>query len=138
MKKMRLFYTILIGLIVFSSCTNNEDSERNNDIIIGKWRTIEIYESNEPVSILSCTSEYFKEFKSNKTLAGFIVTPNTFPDPCNQVYADLGLTWQNLGNSNYKFKSATGAEYISKMYKVDENLIEEYFDGITKIVYEPY
>jgi hypothetical protein len=72
MKKMRLFYTILIGLIVFSSCTNNDNSERNNDIIIGKWRTIEIYESNEPVSILSCTSEYFKEFKSNKTVAGFI------------------------------------------------------------------
>ena len=49
MKKNWIYYTILIGLMIFSSCSNNDDSNRNNDIIIGKWRTIEIYESNVAV-----------------------------------------------------------------------------------------
>ncbi|UPQ78098.1 hypothetical protein M0M57_10735 [Flavobacterium azooxidireducens] len=137
MKIMRLLYVFLAGFMLFSSCSNNND-DSNNDIIIGKWRTIERYESDEPQEILPCTLEYYKEFKSNNTVAGFIVTPNTFPDPCNQVYTDFGLIWENTGNSNYKFKTTTGTEYTIKIYKVGENLVEEYPDGITKLVYEPY
>jgi hypothetical protein len=137
MKIMRLLYVFLAGLMLFSSCSNNSD-DSNNDIIIGKWRKIEHYESDEPQEILPCTLEYYKEFKSNNTVAGFIVPPGTFPDLCNQVYTDFGLIWKNTGNSNYKFKTTTGTEYTIKIYKVGENLVEEYAGGITKLVYEPY
>jgi len=54
------------------------------------------------------------------------------------VYLDTGVIWTNLGENNYKFTLPNGIEYISKMYKVGENLVEEYPDGITKLVYEPY
>lgn len=136
MKKNYFTFFVVVSLIL-NSCTNNNDNS-NNDIIIGKWRTIEHYESDEPQEILPCTLEYYKEFRSNNTVAGFIVPPNTFPDPCNQVYLDTGVTWTNLGENNYKFTLPNGEEFISKMYKVGENLVEEYPDGISKLVYEPY
>ena len=140
MKKNWIYYTILIGLMIFSSCSNNDDSNRNNDIIIGKWRTIEIYESNVAVEILACTSEFYTEFKSNNTVSGFRVKPNTFPDPCNQEFFNTGVTWENLGNSNYKFDviNVEGDENIKKIYKDGERLVEESLDGVYKKVYEPY
>jgi hypothetical protein len=140
MKKNWIYYTILIVLMIFSSCSNNDDSNRNNDIIIGKWRTIEIYESNVAVEILACTSEFYTEFKSNNTVFGFRVTPNTFPDPCNQEFFNTGVTWENLGNSIYKFDviNVEGDENIKKFYKDGENLVEESLDGVYKKVYEPY
>ena len=137
MKIMRLLYVFLAGFMLFSSCSNTND-DSTNDIIIGKWRTIEHYESDEPQEILPCTLEYYKEFRSNNTVAGFIVPPDTFPDLCNQVYTDFGLIWKNTGNSNYKFQTTTGTEYTIKIYKVGENLVEEYPDGVSKLVYEPY
>ena len=140
MKKNWIYYTILIGLMIFSSCSNNDDSNRNNDIIIGKWRTIEIYESNVAVEILACTSEFYTEFKSNNTVSGFRVTSNTFPDPCNQEFFNTGVTWENLGNSIYKFDviNVEGDENIKKIYKDGERLVEESLDGVYKKVYEPY
>ena len=140
MKKNCIYYTILIWLMIFSSCSNNDDSNRNNDIIIGKWRTIEIYESNVAVEILACTSEFYTEFKSNNTVFGFRVTPNTFPDPCNQEFFNTGVTWENLGTSIYKFDviNVEGDENIKKFYKDGENLVEESLDGVYKKVYEPY
>lgn len=140
MKKNRIYYTILIGFLIFSSCSKNDDSNRNNDIIVGKWRTIEIYESNVAVDILACTSEFYTEFKSNNTVAGFKLTPNTFPDPCDQEFFNTGVTWENLGNSNYKFDviNVEGDENIKKIYRDGENLVEESLDGIYKKVYEPY
>jgi hypothetical protein len=140
MKKNWIYYTILIVLMIFSSCSNNDDSNRNNDIIIGKWRTIEIYESNVAVEILACTSEFYTEFKSNNTVSGFRVIPNTFPDPCNQEFFNTGVTWENLGNSIYKFDviNVEGDENIKKFYKDGENLVEESLDGVYKKVYEPY
>ena len=140
MKKNWIYYTILIWLMIFSSCSNNDDSNRNSDIIIGKWRTIEIYESNVAVEILACTSEFYTEFKSNNTVSGFRVTPNTFPDPCNQEFFNTGVTWENLGNSIYKFDviNVEGDENIKKIYKDGENLVEESLDGVYKKVYEPY
>ena len=140
MKKNWIYYTILIGLMIFSSCSNNDDSNRNNDIIIGKWRTIEIYESNVAVEILACTSEFYTELKSKNTVSGFRVTPNTFPDPCNQEFFNTGVTWENLGNSIYKFDviNVEGDENIKKIYKDGERLVEESLDGVYKKVYEPY
>ncbi len=138
MRKIELYYAIFIGFIIFSSCSKNDDNKENNDIIIGKWRTIERYESNEPVEILACTSEYYQEFKKDYIASGFGPLKSDFPDPCNLVYIDSAATWKNLGNSNYKFTLNNGIEYISKMYKEGENLVEEYPNGITKIVYELY
>lgn len=137
MKIMRLLYVFLAGFMLFSSCSNNND-DSTNDIIIGKWRTIERYESNEPQEILPCTLEYYKEFRANRTAAGFGLPSGSFYDPCNLIYLDTGVIWTNLGENNYKFTLPNGIEYISKMYKVGENLVEEYPDGITKLVYEPY
>ena len=50
------------------------------------------------------------------------------------------MTWENLGNSIYKFDviNVEGDENIKKIYKDGENLVEESLDGVYKKVYEPY
>lgn len=135
MRKIQFYHIILLGFIIFSSCSNNEGS---NDIIIGKWRTIERYENNEPVEILDCTYDYYREFRANHVCAGFGTLPGNFIDPCNLVFIDNSATWKNLGNNNYKFTLKNGINYISKIYKDGDNLVEEFPNGTSKNIYESY
>ena len=52
-------------------------------------------------------------------------------------YFDTGLTWTNLGDSNYRFKSISGEiEIFIKIYKQGETLVHEYSDGIVREVFE--
>jgi hypothetical protein len=69
MKKLKLLFAILIGFLIFS-CSSNDDSESNSDIIIGKWRMIEKYESNIQVELETCEPHFYTEYKSDKSIIG--------------------------------------------------------------------
>lgn len=139
MKKMKLFCGILIGLLIFSSCSSDDDnSNESNDIIIGKWRAIEKYESNQLVDLPVCLPHIYTEYKIDNSVSGDKIISDNFPEECNLILFDLGVVWENLGNNNYRIGHINEQGSIYNIYKDGVNLVEENSDGITKTVYEPY
>ena len=139
MKRILLYCVISFCFTIFSSCSNSDDSGGNNDIIVGKWKLIERYESDQLVEFASCGNPFDIEYKADNTYFSFLVTPGTFPGDCEVEYSDTGLIWTNLGDSNYRFISDNGEiELFIKTYKNEENLVQEYSNGIVKAVFEPF
>ena len=138
MKKLSLLLTLLIGLLILSSCSNDDDFESNNDIIIGKWRAIEKYESNVQVELSVCRPHLYVEFRADKSIHGGKIITNDFPEECGTIDFELGWNWNNLGNNQYRIRHLDEQGQVVTYSKDGMNLIEENPDGITKIIYEPY
>ena len=58
MKKMKLFCGILISLVIFSSCSSDDDSNSNLNPIVGTWKGI------KEVDVCSTGSEDISNFDS--------------------------------------------------------------------------
>ncbi len=58
MKKMKLFFGILISLVIFSSCSSDDDSNSNLNPIVGTWKGI------KEVDVCSTGSEDISNFDS--------------------------------------------------------------------------
>ncbi|MDC3132632.1 hypothetical protein OA501_00255 [Flavobacteriaceae bacterium] len=138
MKKMKLLSGILIGLIILSSCSNDDDSASTNDIIIGKWRAIERFESNVQVDLPVCLPHLCTEYNADKSIRGDKIITNDFPQECGTIDFELGWNWNNLGNNQYKIRYLEEQGQIFTFYKEGQNLVEENPDGITKTIYETY
>lgn len=89
MKKLNLLFRILTAVFIIS-CSSNDDSDSNNDIIIGKWRTIEKYESNVQVELETCEPHFYTEYKSDKSIIGDRILSDEFPEECGIVISELG------------------------------------------------
>ncbi|WP_290859668.1 hypothetical protein [Flavobacterium sp.] len=132
---MKLFYVFLIGILILSSCSSSDDSA---DIIIGKWRAIEQYESNQLVDMPTCLPHIYTEYKADNSVSGGKIFSNDFPEECNLLMFDLGVVWENLGNGNYRFGYSNEQGNIQKVYKDGLNLVFESPNGVTKVICEPY
>jgi len=137
MKKQILFYGILFSILIINSCSKNDDSN-DNDIIIGKWRPIERYESNQQVEMPTCLPYIYTEFKTDKSINSYMVSTLSIPNECGNINFELGWNWKNLGNNEYRIRQFEYQDYIFTFYKDGVNLVEEHPDGITKTVHEPY
>lgn len=94
MKKMKLFYGILIGVMIFSSCSNDDDSNSNNtsSSIVGKWKlTAEDY-GGQPQDLSDCEKEQTMEFFSNGTVENYYVDNG----PCN--FSTLNFDYSKNNN----------------------------------------
>ena len=138
MKRVKLFCRILIGLLILQSCSNDDNSESNNDEIIGKWRAIEKYESNVQVELSVCLPHLYTEYKADKSIRGGKIITNDFPEECGIIDFELGWNWSKLGNNQYRIRYQEEQGQVFTFYKNGMNLIKENPDGITKIIYEPY
>ncbi len=136
MKKLKLFYGILIGILILSSCSSNDNF--NSDIIIGKWRAIEKYETDQLVDLPTCLPHLYVEYKADNTVSGGKIISDNFPDECNSIISDLGVVWENLGNNTYRIGHFNEQGTVSTIYRDGENLVIESINGITKIKYEPF
>ena len=124
-------------LLIFFSCSG-DGGNASNDIIVGKWRAIEKYESNQIVALPTCLPHIYTEFKADNSVTGDKIISNDFPDECNLVQFDLGVVWKNLGNSIYRIGYINEQGNLTKIYKDGLNLVMEDPDGTTKLIYEPY
>ncbi len=138
MKKMKLLNSILIGLIILSSCSNDDDSNSSNDIIIGKWRAIERFESNVQVDLPVCLPHLYTEYKADKSIRGDKIITNDFPQECGTLDFELGWNWSKVSNNQYRIRYLDEQGQIFTFYKEGQNLIKENPDGITKTIYEPF
>ena len=124
-------------LLIFFSCSG-DGGNASNDIIVGKWRAIEKYESNQIVALPTCLPHIYTEFKADNSVTGDKIISNDFPDECNLLQFDLGVVWKNLGNSIYRIGYINEQGNLTKIYKDGLNLVMEDPDGTTKLIYEPY
>lgn len=94
MKKNKLLYGILIGIIILSSCSKNEDSKPDSITIVGIWKPIKEIEvcstGKEEISNFSaCLQKTRLTFNSNGTLD-------------NQEYSeDTGGCVENFGKGTW-------------------------------------
>jgi len=137
MNKLKLYSGFLMMTLIFFSCSG-DGGNASNDIIVGKWRAIEKYESNQIVALPTCLPHIYTEFKADNSVTGDKIISNDFPDECNLVQFDLGVVWENLGNSIYRIGYINEQGNLTKIYKDGLNLVMEDPDGTTKLIYEPY
>ncbi|MFB9053924.1 hypothetical protein ACFFVB_12630 [Formosa undariae] len=137
-KKVILFHGIVMALLMLSSCSGNDNSEAQTDIIIGKWRAIEKYESNIQVDLPICLPHLYTEYTADKSIQGDKIITADFPEECGIILFELGWHWSNLGNNQYRIRYLEEHGQIFTFYKDGENLVEENSDGITKTIFEPY
>lgn len=137
MNKLKLFCGFLMMLLILFSCSG-DGGNASNDIIVGKWRAIEKYESNQIVALPTCLPHIYTEFKADNSVTGDKIISNDFPDECNLLQFDLGVVWENLGNSIYRIGYINEQGNLTKIYKEGLNLVMEDPNGITKLIYEPY
>lgn len=134
---MKFCFKILIGLLLFTSCSSDESSD-TNDIIIGRWKAVIQYENEQEVSMPTCLPHTFIEYYANKSVSGGKIISDDFPDECNLLQWDLGVVWQNLGNNFYRIGYLNEQGTVFTIFKEGMNLVVINPDGITKTIYEPY
>jgi len=137
MKTLHFLSLILTALLILFSCSN-DDSESTPDIIIGKWRAIEKYESNVQVDLPTCLPHIYTEYKADKSIIGDRIVTDAFPEDCSLIEFELGWNWDNLGDNQYRIRFLEEQGQVVTFYKEGDNLVEESPDGITKLVYETY
>ena len=130
--KKPIFLILFLLSILFYSCSKNDSP----DIVIGKWRAIQQFESNQEIELELCLSYVFTEFSENNTLFGGRIETPDFPDQCLTLSFAL-LALENLGNSNYRIGSGPFDGNIFTITKEGENLVIIESNGTTKTVYEP-
>ena len=102
MKKMKLFCGILIGLMIFSSCSSDDDSNSDNTStsIIGKWKLTAENIGGQSQSLSDCEKEQTMEFYSDGTVENYYVDN----DPCDFST----ITFDYTKNSNQLIFSIDG------------------------------
>ena len=117
MKIKKLLCGILIGLLILSSCSSDDDSDSNTDIVIGKWRAIEKYESGMQVELSVCLPHLYTEFRSDKSINGGKIITDDFPEECGIIDFELGWNWNNLGNNQYRIRYFEEQGQVFTFYK---------------------
>lgn len=111
MKTMRLFCGILIGLMIFSSCSNDDDNDinQNTNLIIGTWKPIKEVDvcstgSEEIFDFDNCTQQSRYVFTSHdnpglETDGTIMITERNLENgECATIYTGLG-TWSLNGDN---------------------------------------
>src|SRR5690554_5051433 len=111
MKKMNLFYGILIGLLIFSSCSNDDDSNSNDtsSSIVGKWKLIAENYGGQSQDLTDCEKEQTMEFFSNGTAENYYVDNG----PCN--FSTITIDYSKNDNQlifNIEGEGANGGAYV--------------------------
>ncbi len=123
---------MLVGFLTFSCSKDDID----NDLIIGKWQPIEIYEADTQIELPICVSYMFTEYKNDETFySGFL--SNNLPNDCRFIDFAAGWTWKNLGNNQYRMKLNQEDAKIYIIKKREQNLIIEIPGENTITVYKP-
>lgn len=95
MKKMKLFCGILIGLLVFTSCSSDDDASTVEELIIGTWKPVKEVDvcstGNEDTYILDdCEQTSRITFASSGTIN--VIENYLFNDICEEDFNATG-TW---------------------------------------------
>jgi len=138
MRTLIIYLIILITGVNLLSCSSDDGSDNSNDIIIGKWRAIEQYESGQQVEITNCLSYLYIQYAADGSVYSGVANPDELPTTCGIIDSELDWKWENLGNRKYKIGKINEQGQLFTIYKEGEMLVEEHQNGTTTLKYEPY
>jgi len=124
MKKMKLFCGILIGLMIFSSCSSDDDSNSNSNSIIGTWKGIKEVDvcstgNEQTYNFDACEQTGRLTFSENGTLN--ITEYDLVNGNCEQDYTLIG-TWV-IDNGNLSVTIAGDTDEVT-FFEVSSNTLK--------------
>ena len=129
MKKMKLFCGILIGLMILSSCSSDDDSNSNSNSIVGTWKGIKEVDvcstgSEDIYDFDSCEQTGRLTFSENGTLN--ITEYDLINGNCELDYTRIG-TWV-IDNGNLSVTIAGNTNEIT-FFELSSNTLKLGQDG---------
>jgi hypothetical protein len=91
MKKMKLTFVFLIAIMIFSSCSNDDNSDDNSPSIIGKWKLTAENFGGQSQDLSDCEKEQTIEFFADGTAENYYVDS----DPCDFSTISVDYTKNN-------------------------------------------
>ena len=91
MKKLKLTYVFLITIMIFSSCSNDDNSDDNSPSIIGKWKLTAENFGGQSQDLSDCEKEQTIEFFADGTAENYYVDS----DPCDFSTITIDYTKNN-------------------------------------------
>ena len=91
MKKLKLTYVFLIAIMIFSSCSNDDNSDDNSPSIIGKWKLTAENFGGQSQDLSNCEKEQTIEFFADGTAENYYVDS----DPCDFSTITIDYTKNN-------------------------------------------
>jgi hypothetical protein len=91
MKKMKLTFVFLIAIMIFSSCSNDDNSDDNSPSIIGKWKLTAENFGGQSQDLSDCEKEQTIEFFADGTAENYYVDS----DPCDFSTITIDYTKNN-------------------------------------------
>ena len=91
MKKLKLTYVFLITIMIFSSCSNDDNSDDNSPSIIGKWKLTAENFGGQSQDLSNCEKEQTIEFFADGTAENYYVDS----DPCDFSTITIDYTKNN-------------------------------------------
>ena len=132
MKKLNLLLGILIGMIVLSCSSDDNDSNSNEPTIIGKWILVNQIYNGENENLSDCQLQHTLTFNTNGTLISYY----SDYDPCEfftetQQYElngdELKILFGENSDFRYNVLSLNVTELsIENFYRNGEILQENY------------
>jgi hypothetical protein len=106
MKEIKLFCGIIIGFIIFTSCSSDQNEIAPNDPIIGEWKAVKEtqYSNNRIVSEIAsdCYRQGRITFNVNGSYNNTYFEENQINGNCIEQYSVNNGQWELLPNENYK------------------------------------
>ena len=100
---MKKIFVLFLSIALLTACNNDDDSNPENDPILGKWFIVEINNGGS-FELTDCSRQSFIVFKDDGTTEPEFYSKTA--DACI-VDTDAGV-WSNLGNSKYRFEIPLG------------------------------
>ena len=108
MKKLKLTYVFLITIMIFSSCSNDDNSDDNSPSIIGKWKLTAENFGGQSQDLSNCEKEQTIEFFADGTAENYYVDS----DPCDFST----ITFDYTKNNNQLIFSIDGEGINGRTY----------------------
>ena len=106
MKEIKLFCGILIGFIIFTSCSTDQNETPPNDPIIGEWKAVKETQSSNNRILSEITSECYRQgritFNVNGSYNNNYFEENQITGNCIEQYSVNNGQWELLPNERYK------------------------------------
>jgi len=88
---MKLTFVFLIAIMIFSSCSNDDNSDDNSPSIIGKWKLTAENFGGQSQDLSDCEKEQTIEFFADGTAENYYVDS----DPCDFSTITIDYTKNN-------------------------------------------
>ena len=88
---MKLTFVFLIAIMIFSSCSNDDNSDDNSPSIIGKWKLTAENFGGQSQDLSNCEKEQTIEFFADGTAENYYVDS----DPCDFSTISVDYTKNN-------------------------------------------